>query len=80
MGVESCDREEKKCLDFHVANSEEYLITGVAAAETINTEDTVTGGETKNRKHKNLKQKCCEKKMRGQFAREMPEKFDKDKT
>ena len=75
MGVESCDREEKNCLGFHVANSEENLIKGVAAAETINTEDTVTGGESKNRKHKNLnkntvKRKCVDSSS-GKFQRNL---------
>ena len=38
----------------NAANSEENLIKGVTAAETINTEDTVTSGEFKKQKHKNL--------------------------
>ena len=47
MSVERCVREEDNGLDFYVASSEENLIEGVAAAETINTEDTVTIGEFK---------------------------------
>ena len=47
ISVESCVREEENSLGFYVANSEETLIKGVAAAETINTEDTVTSGEFK---------------------------------
>ena len=37
MSVECCVREEE---NSYVANSEENLIKGVYAAETINTEDT----------------------------------------
>ena len=45
--VERCVREEENSLGFYVANSEENLIRGVAAAKKISTEDTVTGGEFK---------------------------------
>ena len=53
-------------MGFYVVNSEENLIRAAAAAETINTEDTVMSGEfKKNRKHKNLnktgvKRKCMD--------------------
>ena len=80
ISVESCVREEENSLGFYVANSEENLIKGVAAAETINTEDTVTSGEFKKQKAQELKQNCHEKKMYGQFIREMPKKVDKDKS
>ena len=39
-----------------IANSEEKLIRGVAAAETINTEDTVRNEEFKKQKAQELKQ------------------------
>ena len=35
ISVEQCIREEENSLGFYVANSEENLITGVLAAETI---------------------------------------------
>ena len=44
MSVECYVREEENSLGFYVANSEENLIKGVYAAETINTEDTSTSG------------------------------------
>ena len=56
MSVERCVREEENSLGFYVANSEEKLIRGVAVAETINTEDTVTSGEFKKQKTQELKQ------------------------
>ena len=47
MSVECCVRKEDNDLGFDVGSSEENLIEGVAAAETTNTEDTVTIGELK---------------------------------
>ena len=44
-------------LAFYVTNSEKDLIKGVAAAETINSEDTVTSGEFKKLKSQELKKK-----------------------
>ena len=40
ISVERCIREEENSLGFYVANSEENLIIGVSAAETINTRET----------------------------------------
>ena len=67
-------------MGFYVANSEENLIRGVAATKTINTEDTVTSCEIKKKKAQGYKQNWSEKKMHGQFVREISEKADKDKT
>ena len=65
MSVERCVREEENSFGFYVANSEEKFIRGVAVAETINTEDTVTGGEFKKQKTQELKQNWRKKKMHG---------------
>ena len=67
MSVERCVKEEENSLGFYVANSEKNLIRGVAAAETINTEDTVMSGECKKQKAQELKQTGM--KMHGQFVR-----------
>ena len=80
MSVECCVREEENSLSFYVANSEENLIKGVYAAETNNTEDTLTSGEFKKQIEQELKQSWIEKKMYGQFIREMPENVDKNQT
>ena len=45
MSVERCVKEEENSLGYYVANSGENLIRGVAAADTIKTEDTVMTGE-----------------------------------
>ena len=65
MSTERCLKEEENNLAFYVNNSKENQINGVAAAEAINTEDTIASGELKNRKHKNLnrtglKRKCMD--------------------
>ena len=49
-------------MGFYVAKSVENLIRGVAAAETINTEDIVMSGKLKNRKHKNLNKTVVKRK------------------
>ena len=54
MSVELCVREEENSLCFYVVNPEENLIKGVAAAETINTQDNLTSEKFRNSKHKNL--------------------------
>ena len=80
ISVERCIREEENSLGFYVANSEENLIRGVSAAETINTRETITSVEFKKQKAKELKEKWSEKRMHGQFIRETTEKVDKEKT
>ena len=78
--MERCVKEEENFFGFYVANSEENLVREVAAAETINTEDTVTSGEFEKQKPKEFKQNWSEKKMHRQFVREMPENVNKDKN
>ena len=80
MSVERCVKEEENSLGFYVASSEENLIRGVAAAETINTEDIVMSGEFKKQKAQELKQNWRKKKIHAQFVRKMSDKVDKDKT
>ena len=80
ISVERCIREEKNNLGFHVANSEENLIRGISAAETINMRETITSVEFKKQKAKELKEKWSEKRMHKQFIRETMEKTDKEKT
>ena len=49
-------------------------------AEAIHTRETITSVEFKKQREKELKEKCSEKRMHGQFIRETTEKFDKEKT
>ena len=80
ISVERCIREEENSLGFYVANSEENLIRGVSAAETINTRETITSVEFKKQKAKELKEKWSEKRTHGQLIRETTEKIDKEKS
>ena len=80
ISVEQCIREEQNSLGFYFANSEENLIRGVLAAETINTRDTIKSVEFKKQRAKEEKEKRSEKRMHGQFIREMTEKVDKKKN
>ena len=80
ISVERYIREEENSFVFYVANSEEILIRGVSAAETINTRETVTSVEFKKQRARELKEKWSEKRMHGQFIRETTEKVDKEKT
>ena len=58
--MEQYIKEEENSLGFYVANSEENLIRGVSAAETINTRETITSVEFKKQKAKELKEKWSE--------------------
>ena len=78
--VERCIREEENSLGFYVANSEENLIRGVLAAETINTRETITKVESKKQKAKYLKEKWSKKRIHKQFIREKTEKVHQEKT
>ena len=69
MSVERCVKAEENSLGFYAANSEENLIRGVAAAETINIEDTVMSGEFKKQRAQEPKQNWHEKKLHGQLVR-----------
>ena len=60
ISVEQFIREEKNSLGFYVANSEEKLIRGVSAAETINTRETIASVKFKKQKAKELKEKWSE--------------------
>ena len=80
IGVERCIREEENSFGFYVANSEESLIMGVSAAETINTRETLSTVEFKTQKAKELKGKWSEKRMHRQVIRVTMEKADKEKT
>ena len=57
ISVEQCIGEEENILGFYVASSEENLIRGVSAAETINTRETITSVGFMKQKAKELKEK-----------------------
>ena len=80
ISIEHCVRGEENSLGLYVKNSAEKLIQGIRTSGTIETEGTISKSEFKRQNAQELKQKWTEKRMYGQFIREMPEKVDKDKT
>ena len=56
QSAESCVREEEKGVSCYVFSSEKNFIRRVAAAETINTEDTVTSKKIRKQEAQELKQ------------------------
>ena len=80
ISIEHCVRGEENSLGLYVKNSAEKLIQGIRTSGTIETEGTISKSEFKRQNAQELKKKWTEKRMYGQFIREMPEKVDKDKT
>ena len=80
ISIEHCVRGEENSLGLYVKNSAEKLIQGIRTSGTIETEGTTSKSEFKGQNAQELKQKWTEKRMYGQFIREMPEKVDNDKT
>ena len=52
ISVERCIGEEENSLRFYVTNSEENFISGVSAAEAINTRENISTVESKRTKRK----------------------------
>ena len=67
-------------MDFYVRKSVESLIRGVKLAKVINTEDVVCKDEFKRSWMCDKEQRWKEKRMYGQFFREMPESVDANET
>ena len=80
ISIEYRNRGEENGSSLYVMNSVEKLLHGVRMSGTIVAESTIIKNEFKRQKAQELKQKWMEKKMRGQFIREMPEKVDKNRT
>ena len=73
-------KEEENSLKLYVAKSEEKLIKGVAQFEKLQESDLVGKKELKARNEQEGQEKWRGKKLHGQFARELSEATDKDKT
>ena len=70
-------RGEENSLGHYVLHSEEKLLRGACEAGAIKTESTVNTKDFKKQKAEERKEKFLEKKMHGQFSREMPENSTK---
>ena len=80
ISCEGCIRMEENNLGWYVRNSVEPLIESVKAAEKIECNDTVNKKEFKQRWLSENKELWKNKRMHGQFVREMPETTDEKET
>ena len=78
ISVESCVRSEENNLGLYVRDSDEMLLRGVKKVGIINTENLSDRKVFKKNSQNEFRDRWQGKKMYGQFAREMPEKIDKD--
>ena len=74
ISCEGCIRMEQNNLGWYVKNSIELLIEGAKAGETIEYNDTVNKKGFKQTWMKEKKELRKNKRMFGQFQREMPAK------
>ena len=77
---ELCIMMEENNLGWYVRNSVLYLVESVKAAETIEYKDTVNKKEFKQRWMREKKELWINKRMYGQFVREIPETTDEMET
>ena len=61
-------------------SSEETLLRGVLVAGKITTEGTVNSNDLKKQRAEERKKTFLEKKMHGQFSKEIPDSIDKEKS
>ena len=80
ISCEGCVQSEENNLGWYVRNSMESLIRGFRFAKVVDTEDVVSKDEFKRGWMNEKEQRWKEKRMYGQFVREMPESTDKNKT
>ena len=80
ISCEGCVKMEENNLGCHVKNSNEPLIEGVKASETGENNDTVNKKEFKQSWMWEKKELWKNKRMYGQFEREMSETTDEKET
>ena len=80
ISCEGCVRSEENNLGWYVRNSVESLIRGVRFAKVVDTDDVVSKDEFKRGWINEKEQRWKEKRMYGQFVREMPQSTDENKT
>ena len=78
--IEYAVKGEENSLGYYVVNSEESLMRGVWVAGTIKTEGTINSNELKRQRAEERKKKFLEKKMHGQFNKEISDSIDKEKS
>ena len=78
ISTETCVKSEENNLGLHVNESNELLLKGVKRVGTIKTENLMRKEDIKGNSENEFKNRCHEKRMHGQFAREMAKEIDKD--
>ena len=79
ISIKTCVRSEENNLGLCVHKSNEMLLKGLKKKVSIvKTENLMEKEDFKKNSQNEFKNKWHEKRMYGQFVREMPEKIDKD--
>ena len=78
INIETCVRSEENNLGLYVSESNELLLKGVMRVGTIKTENLIRKEDLKRNSQNEFKNRWHEKRMHGQFAREMAEEIDKE--
>ena len=73
-----CARLEENDLGWYVRRSNEMLLKGVKKVGIVKTENLMEKEDFKKNSQNEFKNKCHEKRMYGQFFREVSEEIDKD--
>ena len=73
-----CVRLVEKNLGLYVRGSNEMLLIGIKKVGIVQTENLMEKEDFKKNSQNEFKNKWHEKRMYGQFVREMPEEIDKD--
>ena len=80
ISCEMCVNSEENNLAWYVRNSNERWMAGVRKINILDSEGAKEKNEFERDRHNASSNRWKEKKMYGQFLREMPETVDKDKT
>ena len=78
ISIETCVRSEENNLGLYVRGSNEILLKGVKKVGIVKTENLMKKEDFKKNSQNEFKNKWHEKRIYGQFVREMPEVTDKD--
>ena len=78
ISIETCVRSEENNLSLYVRESNEMLLKCVKKVGFVKTESLMEKEDFKKNSQNEFKNKWHEKRMYGQFVREMPEEIDKD--
>jgi len=73
ISCEGCVRSEENSLGWYVKNSLDVLLQGVRASSVIRSEEIVSKDEFKTAWNNDKLDSWKEKRLHGQFVREMPE-------